>query len=286
MLQSDLGDFKAYAKENKGFKYLLLVLNAFSKMCYLEPLKDKRGLTVTSAFKKILERLREKKIKLLVTDDGKEYKNQHFKKLMADYNIQHYSVRTLNKAAMAERLVKTVKHKLYRRFHMIGNYEWISALKDVETECNSTVHKTIKMRPIDVRKKHEPEILKRLEASEPAEKKSKPKFKVGQYVRISKHKNIFAKGYTPNWSTEIFRIVKIQNTTPVVFLLNDLKNEPILGSFYEQELKRTKFKDIYLIDKIIKKEKNRMYVHFLGFPDSEKAWVKREDGVRIGKKKG
>ena len=83
--------------------------------------------------------------------------------------------------------------------------------------------------------------------------KRNPKFKVGDHVRISKYKNIFAKGYAPNWSEEIFVIKKVKNTVPWTYVINDLNNEEIIGSFYEKELQKTNQKE-FRIEKILKRK--------------------------------
>lgn len=103
----------------------------------------------------------------------------------------------------------------------------------------------------------------------------RPKFRVGDHVRISKYKGDFYKGYTPNWSTEIFTITKINHTTPPTYYIADRKNHSILGSFYEYELQRTKFPDLYLIEKVLKRKGNRLFVKWLGLSNEENSWVEK-----------
>jgi hypothetical protein len=100
-----------------------------------------------------------------------------------------------------------------------------------------------------------------------------PKFKIGEKVRISKHKYLFEKGYTPNWTTEIFVIKNIKNTNPVTYILKDYQNETIQGCFYEYELLKTKQPNIYLIQKILKQKGNKVYVKWLGFSDKHNTWI-------------
>ena len=110
-------------------------------------------------------------------------------------------------------------------------------LNDIVDKYNNTVHKTIKMTPIDVTGDSHAEYNENI-------KKKNPKFKVGDHVRISKYKNIFAKGYTRNWSEEVFVISKIKNTVPWTYLINDLNGEQITGSFYDKELQITSQKKL------------------------------------------
>ena len=100
---------------------------------------------------------------------------------------------------------------------------------------------------------------------------------MGDTVRISKYKHIFSKGYTPNYTTELFSIAEVKDTKPVTYILKDEKNDIIKGGFYEQELLKTKYKDLYLIEKVIKRKGDLLYVKWLGFPSSENGWVNVKD---------
>ena len=98
------------------------------------------------------------------------------------------------------------------------------------------------------------------------------KLKVGDHVRILKYKNIFAKGYTPNWSEEIFLVNKIKNTVPWTYVINDLNGEEIKGSFYEKELQKTNQKE-FRIEKILKRKSNKLYVKWKGYNNSFNSWM-------------
>ena len=113
-----------------------------------------------------------------------------------------------------------------------GKNVYYNVLDDVVNKYNNTKHSTIKMKPIDARDNE------RVYINEYNEKDSR--FKVGDRVRISKFKNIFAKGYTPNWSKEIFIVDKINDTVPYTYNIKDLNGEKIIGSFYDKELQKTK----------------------------------------------
>ena len=143
-----------------------------------------------------------------------------------------YSTLNEDKSVVAERFIRTLKNKLYKHMTAIGKNVYYNVLDDVVNEYNNTKHNTIKMKPIDV------EDNKRVYIDEHNEKDSR--FKVGDRVRISKFKNIFAKGYTPNWSREIFIVIKINDTVPYTYNLKDLNEEEIIGSFYDRELQKTK----------------------------------------------
>ena len=137
------------------------------------------------------------------------------------------------KSVVAERFIRTLKNKLCKNMTATGKNVYYDVLDDAVNKYNNTKHSTIKMKPIDVKNN------KRVYIDEHNEKDSK--FKVGDRNRISRYKNIFSKGYAPNWSSEIFIVDKINGTVPYTYNLKDLNGEEIIGSFYDRELQKTKF---------------------------------------------
>ena len=148
---------------------------------------------------------------------------------------------------------------------------YFDALDDIVNKYNNTIHKTIKLKPIDVTG------VSYAEYNEDFNKKD-PKFKVGDHVRISKYKNIFAKGYTPNWSEEVFVISKIKNTVCQTYVINDLNGEEITGSFYEKELQKTSQKE-FRIKKVINRKSDRLYVKWQGYDNRFNSWIDQKDLV-------
>ena len=147
----------------------------------------------------------------------------------------------------------------------IGKNVCIDVLDDIVKKYNNTVHSSIEMKPKDVTD------IKYVEYSEETNKKD-PKFKIGENVRISKYKSIFAKGYIPNWSEEVFDVNKIQNTVPWTYLINDLNGEEIKGSFYEKQLKKADQKE-FRIEKVIKKKGDKLFVKWKGYDNSFNSWI-------------
>ena len=143
-----------------------------------------------------------------------------------------YSTYNEGKSVVAERCIRTLKNKLYKQMTVTGKNIYYDVLDDVVNKYNNTKHNTIKMKPIDVKNN------KIVYFDEHNEKDSR--FKIGDRVRISKFKNIFAKECTPNWSTEIFIVDKINDTVPYAYNLKDFNDEEVMGSFYDRELKKTK----------------------------------------------
>ena len=142
-----------------------------------------------------------------------------------------YSTFNEGKSVAAERFIRTLKNKLYKHMTATGKNVYYDVLDDVVNEYNNTKHNTIKMKPKGVKNN------KRVYIDEHNEKSAR--YNVGDRVRISKFKNIFAKGYTPNWSREIFIVNKITDTVPYTYNLKDLNGEEIIGRFYDKELQKT-----------------------------------------------
>ena len=142
----------------------------------------------------------------------------------------------------------------------ISKNVYVDVLDDIVNKYNNTVHRTIKMKPIDVTSDSYAEY------NEDSNKRN-PKFKVGDHVRISKYKNIFAKGYAPNWSEEIFVIKKVKNTVPWTYVINDLNVEKITGSFYEKEFQKTS-QEKFRIEKVLKRKGDKLYVKWKGYDNS------------------
>ena len=227
----DLADTQSLSRKNKGIKYLLCAIDLYSKYAFFFPLKDKKGISIVNGFNKIIKQSNRKPNKIWV-DHGGEFYNNVFKKWLSGNDIIMYSTFNEGKSVVAERFIKTLKNKLHKHMTAIGKNVYYNVLDDVVNKYNNTKYNSIKMKPIDVKNN------KRVYIDENNEKDSR--FKVGDRVRISKFKNIFAKGYTPNWSTEIFIVDKINDTVPYTYNLKDLNDEEIIGSFYDRELQKTK----------------------------------------------
>ena len=227
----DLADMQSLSRKSKGVKYLLCAIDLYSKYAFVIPLKDKKGISIVNAFNKIIKQSNSKPNKIWV-DQGGEFYNNVFEKWLSDNDIIMYSTYNEGKSVAAERFIRTLKNKLYKHMTATGKKVYYDVLDDVVNKCNNTKHSTIKMKPIDVGDNN-----KRVYIDEHNEKDSR--FKVGDRVRISKFKNIFAKGYAPNWSSEIFIVDKVNVTIPYTYNLKDLNDEEIIGSFYDQELQNT-----------------------------------------------
>ena len=193
-------------------------------------------------------------------DKGSEFYNSSFKKWLQHYDIEMYSTHNEGKLVVAERFIKTLKNKIYKYMTSISKNVYADKLDDIVNEYKNKYRRTIKMKPIDVKDNTYINIDKEINDKD-------PKFKVDDHVRISKYKNVFAKGYTPNWTEEVFIIKEIKNTVPWTYVINDLNGEEIIGTFYEKELKKTS-QDEFRIGKVIKRKGDKLYVKWKGYDSS------------------
>ena len=148
---------------------------------------------------------------------------------------------------------------------------YLDVLDDILNKHNNAVHRTIKMKPVDVISESYAEYNE-----DSNEKESK--FKVGDHVRISKYKNIFAKGNTQNWSEEVFIISKIKNAVPWKYVISNLNGEPIARRFYETELQKTS-QEKFRIEKVIKIKGDKLYVKWKEYDNSFNSWINKKDLV-------
>ena len=182
-----------------------------------------------------------------------------------------YSTNNEEKSVVAERFIRSLKNKIYKYMTAISKNVYIDKLDDIVTEFNNNYHTTIKMKPVDDKGNTYTDFEKEVNDKN-------PKFKVGDHVRISKYENIFAKGYMPNWSEEVFIISKIKNTVPWTYINNDLKGEKIIGALYEKELQTTNKKE-FRIEKVLKKKGDKLYIKWKGYGNSFNSWIDKKDLV-------
>ena len=211
----DLIDTQSLSKKNKGIKYLLCAIALFSEYAFVVPLKNKKGIRIANAFKIMIKQSNRKPNKIWV-DQGGEFYNCVFKKCFSDNDMIMYSTFNEGKSVVAERFIRTLKNKLYKHMTVTGKNVYYDVLDDAVNEYNNTKHNTIKMKPKDVKNDttKSSAIARNIRVYIDEHNKKSATYNVGDRVRISKFKNIFAEGYTPNWSREIFIVNKTNDTVP------------------------------------------------------------------------
>jgi transposase InsO family protein len=265
LFQADLVDMQSLSRSNDSYRYILTCIDVFSKRAFAVPLKDKRGSTLVEAFEQIFS---DTIPNLLQSDRGTEFLNSQVQELFKKYNIRHYwSFNDEIKAAVVERFNRTLKTRMYRYFTAQNTNRWIDVLQSLIASYNNSFHRTIGMTPNDVTADNQQQIAQRVF---PPKVVPNWKFQNDDTVRISKYKNIFAKGYIQNWTRELFKIAERHVSMPPTYSLVDLSGEPIKGRFYEHELQTviTTGDDEYIVEKVLKtRRRNGQLEHFVKWRD-------------------
>ena len=203
-----------------------------------------------------------------MVNQGGEFCNNLLKIFLRINNIEIYSTCNEGKSVVAGRFIRTLKNKIFKHMTAISKNVYFDVLDDIVNKYSNTVHRTIKMKPIDVTSDSYAEYNEDFNVT-------KPKFKVSDHVRISKYKNIFAKGYTQNWS-KVFVVSKIKDTVTWTYVISDLNSESITGTFYEKELQKTNQKE-FRIEKVLKRKGDKLYVKWKGYDSRFNSWIDKKD---------
>ncbi|PFX19751.1 putative uncharacterized transposon-derived protein F54H12.3 [Stylophora pistillata] len=256
------------------------VLPMSIKYGWIVPLKNKKGESVAEGFEKIFTEGRVPK--RLWVDKGSEYYNSHVKDLMKAKGVEMYSTENEEKSSVCERWNRTIKTDMWKQFTIQNNTQYLDILPKIVERYNNRKHRSIGMTPTEAsKKKNENAVFLKLEGLAPRAPPLKPKFLVGDHVRISKFKRkVFDKGFTPNWTEEIFVVDKIQYSNPITYKLKDLLGEEIKGSFYEQEMLRAN-QELFRIEKVIRKSKGKALVKWSGYPEKFNSWIDVKDLQKI-----
>ena len=272
---ADLIEMIPLAKYNKGYKYLLMVIDVFSKYGWIVPLKTKTGKAVTEGFKKVFS---DRVPSRLWVDKGKEFYNKTLQSLLDREKVIMYSTENEEKSSIVERWNRTMKRHMWKYFTANNTHKYIDILPELVKRYNETYHRSIRTTPS---KATNPDNFNHVYASLYGDMKElikKPKYKVGDRVRIIKKKRTFEKGFTTNWSEELFTVTKVKDTKPPTYEIKDLNGNVIHGTFYEEELQKSK-QSIYRIEKVLKRRQNKnngqkeVYVKWKGYDNSFNSWL-------------
>ena len=211
--QADLADMQPYANQNDGYRYILCVIDVFSRKAWAQGIKSKRAPDVQAAFDVIFNDANATPM-AIQTDQGFEFESAAMRPYFRARNIKQYSVKSQFKASVVERFNRTLKTKMWRYFTYRRTRRWIDVLQNLLSAYNNAYHRSVKMSPNNIT--HNNEMLVWLRAEEQHDAapstKLKGRIRVGDSVRISKVKRTFDKGYLPYWTTEIFTVNRILNT--------------------------------------------------------------------------
>ena len=205
IVQSDLIDMQKYSTINSGYNFILVVIDCFSKKLWIEPLKNKSGRETAEKLRKIFLKMRFP-IQSIIFDRGLEYLNQYVDGVLQEYRIHSYHTNSPHKASTAERVNRTIKSMIWKYFTSTGRKRWIDVISEIVNNYNNTYHTSIKMKPNEVTWDNRKEVFKNLFPR--IHDRVKCRLKKGDKVRILLKKELFEKGYTQNWSKEIFKITR------------------------------------------------------------------------------
>lgn len=280
----DLVDMQEWGDENDGHKYMLNVVDVFSRYAFSRPMKDKTAKTTFAAFLDIIKESN-RSPKSLWVDQGKEFYNNLFKKWLADNQASMYSTFGEHKSCIVERFNRTLKTLMWKRFTSENTHFWLVMLPELIVAYNTKKHSFLNMTPAQASmaiNKKKIEALNDVGLEVPKIDPRISKFKLNDTVRISKVKGIFEKGYLPNWSSEQFTIASIIRvndvTQPLTYKLKDYNGETLEGSFYEPELQKVseQLKNAFFVEEILKtktvKGKREFYIRWHGWPSKFDSW--------------
>ena len=285
--QADLADMQGLARQNGGLRYLLTVIDVFSKFAWVVPVKSKDAKAVTEAFNSVLQEAAPRKPARLQTDKGKEFFNSTFGDLMKRTGIQHFASESDQKAAVVERFNRTIKTRIWTYLSDKGTVRWSDVLQDLVRSYNHSRHRTIGMAPADVEKKDEDRLWVRMYGD--GDTHLKPPLPHGAMVRINKNKGVFDKGYMPNWSKEHFSIGEVPQarkaTKRRVYKINDYNGEPVIGSWYPEELQKINDNQ-YRIEKVLRRRTaadgtQELFVKWEGWPEKFNSWISENDQFNV-----
>jgi len=286
--QADLNDMRGLSVHNDGVNYLLTVIDVFSKRLYVKPLKRKSGPEVARAFEEIFRDGGSNVPRCLQTDKGTEFTGALVRRLFNEYNIRYVTTQNPDvKAAVVERVNRTLKTRMWRYLTHNNTYRYIDVLDKLVNAYNRSPHRSLGsgLRPIDVTADKTKTVFRvwRHMYGGTVGRKRAAKFKAGDTVRIAKEKGTFAKGYETNWSKEVFVVDRQLFGSDVLplplYILRDLNDRPLEGRFYEHELQRVILGPDHLhkIEKILdtkgRGRSKRHYVKWVGYGDDFNSWI-------------
>lgn len=281
--QMDLVEIQALSKFNDGVRYLLNVIDIFTRYAFVRPLINKEAHTVLDAFKSVLNEA-ENPPHILVVDKGAEFSNKLFEKFCSQNNIKLINPKASTHAAFVERFNRTLQTLIYKYMTEKETNRFIDQLQDLVSTYNNRKHRMIGITPKQAENDPENHLNINLMFQKREEKilKKKPNLSVNSFVRIAKQKGKFSRGYNEQSNQEIFKIYKInlKKKIPLYYLKTYNEGETISGGFYEFELTPVKT-DTFRVERVLKKRKfqgkNQLFVKWKGFSDEYNEWIDQSD---------
>ncbi|MDI9312031.1 MAG: DDE-type integrase/transposase/recombinase [Limnohabitans sp.] len=280
--EADLVDMIKFSKNNNGYKYILTCIDVFSKFAFAIPLKDKSGLSLSNAFKKIFKKSIPQK---LYTDKGKEFLNNNVQKVLEDHKVNHFTSKNDVKCTIVERFNKTLKSKMWKFFTSRGNTKWFDKLDVFVNSYNNSQHSSTKFKPIEINNENSNIVFRNLYGFNSYRELLKSfntdsKLLIDDKVRIPYKANVFEKSYYPNWQDTIYTIENITKSNKKPFYKLRLEKNKIKKRFYPEEIQKV-IPEEYRVEKIIKSKSVRgqkyYLVKWLGYSEEYNSWEPAEN---------
>lgn len=285
--QADLADMQALADENDRARYMLTVVDVFSKYAWAVPIRTKDATTVTAGFAEVLRMAKPRCPERLQTDKGTEFFNAPFGRLLKRHGIAHFASESDQKAACVERFNRTIKTRLWTYMTAKATNRWVDVLQDMMQSYNHSRHRTIGMAPADVQKTDENELWVRMYGDGDTIRKRINRVPDDTMVRVNRWKGEFEKGYMRNWSQEHFKVAgRSADAKRPVYKLKDDAGEEVKGAWYPEEIQPITDTE-YRIERVIKRRrgangKKEQFVKWLGWPEKFNSWVQEEATYDVG----
>ena len=269
---ADLVDMQRFRTQNKGVRYLLMVVDVLSKYAWVRTIKHKTGVEMVGAFESILEEGR--RLQTLQTDKGKEFYNATMKRWLEDEGIHHFSTLGDTKAAIAERFNRTLKTRLYRYFTAANTLQYLDVFQSLVDQYNADVHRSIDMASRDVDATNEVQVWQRLYGKVTKTRK-RERLKVGDMVRLTERIRPFKKGYLPQWTEEVFKIRRVIQGPVLMYKVEEFDGTPVQGTFYVEDLQKVTVDEdqLWRVERVLKWQHGQVLVRWRGWPSKYDSWI-------------
>ena len=288
-VQCDLIDIKRLKHDNDSVQYLLVCIDIFSRFCWVQTMKNKTALACKEALKNVLEEMDPLFPAIIAVDRGLEFENVPVRQLLRNKNIKMiHPTSPTSKAAYAERMNQTLQNLIYKYLTEKQTNRYVNVLQDLVHTYNNRPHRSLNFKTPTYAERdvNIPTIRSILWENRgkviKKGRKMKPKFQVGDRVRIKKEQRVFDRGYNERFTTEYFEVTAVKHRLPIpTYTLKSLDDgEVIVGNFYANELQLIRG-DVWKVEKVIKRRKrgriNEVFVKWLGFGDQHNSWVNAND---------
>jgi len=287
--QADLVEMIEFQHVNDGYRYLLTVIDLFSRYAWARPIRTKSAQDVTRAFRDILAQ-NNRKPKKLQTDNGREFENAPFQLMLADNDIGFFTISSAYKAAVVERFNRTLKGKMWKYFTHTGSHRWLDVLPRLLQSYNASNHRGIGMPPSQVNYQNEMQLWERQQTRGPqkvTQRDNHPVLEIGDTVRISHVKKVFNKGYLPGWTDQVYTVHRVIITPkiddaysgPVQYIIRDSNGENIRGAFYGFELQKVAPPERFRVQEVLRQRVRardgvvEYFVRWMGYGPEFDSWV-------------